>query len=98
MLTNTKAPLTAFSTPPLTFNPAVLPDQSTRTVTTCLQYTKGAITAVDLVRYLEKDVAGNVLGCDLDDVVAAALTRIPDTRKKDLLAKARWDSEARVTS
>lgn len=50
----------------------------------------GAISAPDLVRSLERDVAGKIPGCDLADVVAAALEATPDKRKRDLLSKARY--------
>lgn len=53
------------------------------------QYARGAITAADLVRYLDKDVVTKVLGCDLEDVVTVTLESIPDARKRDLLVKAR---------
>lgn len=53
------------------------------------KYAQGAITAADLVRSLERDVMVLIPGCDLDDAVAAALEATPDTRKRDLLSKAR---------
>lgn len=53
------------------------------------QYIAGAISAPDLLRSLERDVADKIQGCDLEDVLAAALEAIPDKRKRDLLAKAR---------
>lgn len=52
------------------------------------QYARGAITAIDLVRSLERDVASKIPGCDLEDVVAAALEAIPDKRKREMLSKA----------
>ncbi len=54
-----------------------------------VQYIAGAISAPDLVRSLERDVANKIPGCDLEDVVAAALEAMPDKRKRDLLSKAR---------
>ena len=54
------------------------------------QYVSGAISAPDLVRSLERDVAGKIPGCDLEDAVAAALEATPDKRKRDLLSKARY--------
>eukprot|EP00903_Cladosiphon_okamuranus_P010311 g9758.t1 len=48
----------------------------------------GAISAPDLVRSLEQDVACKIPGCDLEDAVAAALEATPDARKRDLLSKA----------
>ena len=53
------------------------------------QYARGAITAIDLVRSLERDVASKIPGCDLEDVVAAALEAIPDKRRREMLSKAR---------
>lgn len=54
-----------------------------------VQYLRGAITANDLVRSLERDVVSKIQGCDLEDAVAAALEMIDDKRKRDLLSKAR---------
>lgn len=53
------------------------------------QYVKGAITANDLVRTYEQEVAAKMAGIDLQDVVEAALETIPNKRKRDLLSTAR---------
>lgn len=55
----------------------------------CPKYAKGAISAPDLVRSLERDVAGKIPGCDLEDVVVAALEATRDKRKRELLSKAK---------
>ena len=60
-----------------------------------VQYVSGAISAPDLVRSLERDVAGKIPGCDLEDAVAAALEATLDKRKRDLLSKARYALQLR---
>lgn len=54
-----------------------------------MQYARGGLTAIDLVRSLEEEVANKIRGVDLEDVVEVALEMIPDKRKRDLLSKAR---------
>lgn len=54
-----------------------------------MQYARGALTAIDLVRSLEEEVANKIRGVDLEDVLEAALEMVPDKRKRDLLSKAR---------
>lgn len=53
------------------------------------QYVKGAITANDLVKTYEQEVAAKMAGIDLQDIVEAALETIPNQRKRDLLSTAR---------
>ncbi|CAM9523299.1 unnamed protein product [Choristocarpus tenellus] len=52
------------------------------------QYLRGAIAANDLIRSMEKGVAANLPGIDLEDVVEVALTMVTDPRRRSLLVRA----------